>query len=165
MHLPVRLARRFRPLGLLTALLASVLLLGVACSSDSDDDSVETLANPGVTASELANKFLTLLHEQDTEGLRDFLSDAFIIQRADGSHSEKAAYLENLPTINEFTISDVVAFQTGNTLIARWAISVDEVIDGRQFRSEPAPRLSTFVYSDGEWRLASHANFNVPEDD
>lgn len=163
MHLPVRLARRFRPLGLLTALLAGVLLLGVACS-DSDNDSVETLANPDVTASELANKFLTLLHEEDTDGLRDFLSDAFIIQRADGSHSEKAAYLENLPTINEFTISDVVAFQTGNTLIARWAISVDEVIDGRQFSTEPAPRLSTFVYTDGDWRLASHANFNVPEE-
>lgn len=163
MHLPVRFARRFRPLGLLTALLAGVLLLGVACS-DSDNDSVETLANPDVTASELANKFLTLLHEEDTDGLRDFLSDAFIIQRADGSHSEKAAYLENLPTINEFTISDVVAFQTGNTLIARWAISVDEVIDGRQFSTEPAPRLSTFVYTDGDWRLASHANFNVPEE-
>lgn len=146
-----------------TILLAAALVLGVACGSDSDGGDV-ALENPTETGSELANQYLTLLQEKDVDGLRDFLSDAFILQRADGTYSEKAAYLDNLPDIGPFTIADVTALQAGDTLIVRWFLTVEEVINGQSYNTEPAPRLSTFVRSDGDWRLASHANFNAPSD-
>lgn len=146
----------------LAGIAAAVLVLGAACS-DSDSDSAATLSNPSETGSELVNKYITLLQDKDEAGLRDFLSEAFIIQRADGSHSEKAAYLQNFPDIGPFTIEDVTALQADDALIVRWLLTVDEVINGQEFSGDPAPRLSTFVYQDGEWRLSSHANFNVPE--
>jgi hypothetical protein len=144
-----------------TLLLAAALVFGIACGG-SDGDSSATLANPDQTGSELVNRYITLLKDKDTEGLRAFISDAFIIQRADGSNSEKAAYLQNIPEIGEFTITDVSALQANDALIVRWFLTVDEVINGQPYSGEPAPRLSTFVYQDGGWRLSSHANFNAP---
>ena len=98
-------------------------------------------------------------------GLQEFLSEAFIIQRADGSNDEKATYLQNIPDIADFTITDVTALQADNALIVRWNLTVNEVIDGKPYSTQPAPRLSTFVYNDGDWQLTSHANFNAPESD
>ena len=144
-----------------TALLAGVLFFAVGCS-DSNGDSAATVQDPGATGTELVNQYIALLKAKDTDGLRRFISDAFIIQRADGSHSQKAAYLENFPEIGDYSITDVSALQADSSLIVRWFLTVDEVIDGRRYSGEPAPRLSTFVYQGGEWRLSSHANFNAP---
>jgi hypothetical protein len=146
-------------------LLSTVAILGIACGDDSNGNAPE-LTNPDQEGSELVNEYARLIKEHDVQGLEEFISDAFIIQRADGSNSEKAAYLENLPTITgEVEITDVSALQAGDALVVRWVISVSEVIDGRSFSSDPAPRLSTFVYEDGSWRLSSHANFIAPASD
>ena len=147
---------------LATVLFTVALVFGVACS-DSDGNSASRLNSPVETGTELVNRYITLLQEKDVEGLRDFLSDAFMIQRADGSNSEKTAYLQNIPQIGEFTITDVSALQAADALIVRWSLTVDEVINGQTYSTEPAARLSTFVYQDGDWRLSSHANFNAPE--
>jgi hypothetical protein len=144
-----------------TLLLAVALVFGIACGG-SDGETAATLDNPDQTGSELVNQYITLLKNKDVDGLRDFLSDAFIIQRADGSTDQKTAYLLNIPDIGEFTITDVTALQANDALIVRWLLTVDEVINGRRYSGEPAPRLSTFVYEDGDWRLSSHANFNAP---
>jgi hypothetical protein len=144
-------------------LLAGAIILGVACGGDSDTDSAARLDNPDETGAALVNEYITLLQDEDIDGLRSFLSDAFIIQRADGSTDEKAAYLQNIPQIGEFTITDITALQADDALIVRWFLTVKEVINGQPFSGEPAPRLSTFVYQDGDWRLSSHANFNAPE--
>jgi hypothetical protein len=38
----------------------------------------------------------------------------------------------------------------------------NEVTEGTELSDASAPRLSTFVWSDGDWQLLSHANFNAP---
>ncbi len=147
-----------------TILLAGAIILGVACSSDSGSSAAK-LDNPDQTGSELVNQYITLLKNKDIDGLKSFLSDAFIIQRADGSTDEKAAYLQNIPDIGEFTIADVTALQANDALVVRWTLSVHEVINDKPYDTTPAPRLSTFAYNDGDWQLTSHANFNAPEAD
>jgi hypothetical protein len=147
---------------LAVALLGGALLLGIACSGSSSDSAAK-LTDPNKTGSDLVNKYITLLQQKDVDGLKTFLSDAFLIQRADGSTSEKADYLQNYPDIGEFTITNVTATQAANALIVRWDLTVHEVIDGKPYDTAPAPRLSTFYYSDGKWQLTSHANFNAPE--
>lgn len=139
---------------------ALVALSLVACGSDEKADEAPTATTQ--TGADLADKFITLLHEKDTAGLDVFLSDAFLLQRADGSFAAKVDYLPNLPQIGEFTIANVTAKQFENTLIVRWDLSVIETINGTQFAGSPAPRLSTFVWDGEDWKMASHANFNVP---
>jgi hypothetical protein len=113
-------------------------------------------------AQDLTTKFITLLQENDVPGLTDYLDDGFMLQRADGSFAVKADYLKKLPAIGHFTITNVNFKQRGDTFVVRWDLAVAEVIDGKEYAGTPAPRLSTFVYHDGEWRMFSHANFNAP---
>ncbi|MEZ4553643.1 MAG: nuclear transport factor 2 family protein [Dehalococcoidia bacterium] len=146
--------------------LIGVLMVGLAACGD--DDSAEssdapTVEEPSATGRELVEQYVTLLKERDIEGLRSFLSDAFIIQRADGSSATKEEYLGRLPEIRTYAIEDVTALQDGPVLTVRWSLIVDETIGGQTYRGDPAPRLSSFVWHEGRWCLASHANFNAPE--
>jgi hypothetical protein len=164
--MPTRFAfgRCLRPL-ILSFAVASLALAAIACGgSDSDTaaDSAPTLGQPDQQGQELATRFLSLLAQKDVAGLQGFLSDGFMIQRADGSFSVKADYLTNLPVIGDFRVSDVTTKQIGDALVVRWQLSVDEVINGQPYASTPAPRLSTFVWTDGGWQMLSHANFNAP---
>jgi hypothetical protein len=85
-----------------------------------------------------------------------------VLQRANGSFITKADYLKSIPVIGPFQITDVTARQQDAALAVRWTLTVDEVIDGKRYAGNPAPRLSTFVWGKGRWQLISHANFNVP---
>ena len=158
-----RFRGRNRCAPLAAALLALLLLLG-ACGG-ADSDTADDLDDPDATGLELIERYAELTVAKDVDGLEDFISDAFIIQRADGSFRGKDDYLANLPDLTEYTISEVSAAQDGNALTVRWFISVHSVVDGVQTSTEPAPRLSTFIYDDDDWRLSSHANFNAPTEE
>jgi hypothetical protein len=147
----------------LGGVLAMLLVLSAACGGDDDGGKAPLLNQPNTTGAEVADEFLTLLQKKDVPGLQAFLSDAFIIQRADGSSSTKAEYLPNLPAIGPYEIADVKARQDGNTLVVHWTLSVQEVINGQTYKSTPAPRLSTFTWGEDRWRMVSHANFNAPQ--
>jgi Domain of unknown function (DUF4440) len=148
-------------LTLLAAVFAALFLLVAGCSSSGE--SAPKLDDPNRTGAELTDEYLTLLKNKDADGLDKFISDAFIVQRADGSYNEKADYIAKIPDVSTYSISDVDGLQAGNVLIVRWSLTVEEVINGNKFSGSPAPRLSTFGWEDGRWRLTSHANFNVPE--
>ena len=147
--------------------LPAVLVAGVltlcAAGCGNDEDGAPALENPSATGSELIDEYFTYLADGDEQGLEGFLSDAFIVQRADGSTATRDDYLTRLPELGGFEVSDLSARQGGPALVVRYDQAVqEEEIGDRRFQSEPAPRLSTFVWEDGDWRLSSHANFNVP---
>lgn len=142
-------------------LLAGGLMFG-ATQAAQECDTAPALADPATVGHELVNTYISLLAAGQTEGLDGLLSEAFMIQRADGSFATRSEYLANYPEIGRFSITNVSARQDGNVLVVHWYLAVDEVIDGRTFSNTPAPRLSSFAWSDGAWRLTSHANFNVP---
>jgi hypothetical protein len=147
-------------LGLGMLAVATTLL---ACGgSDNNEADAVLLDDASQTGQQLTNEYISLLQKKDVAGLTGFLSDAFMIQRADGSNATKADYLTNLPQIGQFTITNVIARQAGNSLVVRWDLTVNETIDGKVYAGTPAPRLSTFIFENDEWRLMSHANFNAP---
>lgn len=147
----------------LAAIILGALLLAVGCGSD-DGSTAPVLDDPSATGRELVGRYMSLLETEDVEGLDAFLSEAFIRQGADGRFSTKDEYLADLVQIAPgYTISDVTARQDGDGLVVRWLFTVEETVEGRQLGAAPTPRLSTFVWSDGQWRLIAHANFNPPE--
>jgi hypothetical protein len=133
-----------------------------ACGDGDDSAEAPKLDRPVEEGTVLADRFLKLITDRDVAGLRSFLADGFVLQRADGTHVLKNEYLTRLPELGAYTIADVVATQQDNVLVVRWMLSINQVIDGRAFSTAPAPRLSTFVWSDGSWHLIAHANFNTP---
>jgi hypothetical protein len=138
----------------------ALVLLVLGCSGS--DDSAPTVRDLDAAGRDLVVEYMTLLQRGDTAALDRFLSPAFQVTRADGAASDKAAYLTNPPKVETFEISTVHAAQDGAVLTVRWAVKVNETIDGKPVGVGEAPRLSTFVWSDGRWRLTSHANFNKP---
>jgi hypothetical protein len=112
-------------------------------------------------AEQLVSKFLDLLAEDtDPADLEAFLSDAFLLQRADGTSDDKAAYVEEPAIVESYEISDLQATRSGPVIVARYTVVVDSTVDGREQSSDPAPRLSVFVKGEDGWQLAAHSNFN-----
>jgi hypothetical protein len=118
------------------------------------------LNHPVATAKQLVTRFFTLIKQKNVAGLRVFLSPAFQIQRADGSGSAKAAYLQNLPDVTSFKLSSFTATQAGSVLVTRYLATTTGTVNGKPFTPGPAPRLSAFTWNGRAWQLVAHANFN-----
>ncbi|MEM8620276.1 MAG: nuclear transport factor 2 family protein [Actinomycetota bacterium] len=144
-------------------LLVVVALLSLAACS-SDDGPAAPLDDPTATGRELVGEFVTVLQGGDPEQLDAFLSDSFQLMRSDGSVATKSEYLASPPQVGEATISDeVVVTQDGDVVVVRWSIDVDLTTDDGAAAPGFAPRLSTFHFEDGDWRVLSHANFAAIE--
>jgi hypothetical protein len=118
------------------------------------------LGDPAATGRALVIRYFVLLHRKDRADLQTFLSPAFQVQRADGSASEKAAFLANLPTVGRFYLSNLTATEAGGTLVVRYLARVEGLVNGKPYTPGPAPRLSVFTWNGERWQLAAHANFN-----
>lgn len=127
--------------------------LATRASNSSNDDAV-------ATAKPLVTKFFTLIQNKDRAGLEQFLSPAFQVQRADGTGSGKAEYLDNLPTVQTFQLSDFTASRVGKVLVVRYLADATGVVNGNPYSPGPAPRLSVFSRGAKRWQLVAHANFN-----
>ena len=112
---------------------------------------------------QLVTQFLTILQSSTAAGqLETFLDPAFQVQRADGSRDDKTGYIAKFPTLGPFEIRGYRVTRNRTTIVASYRLTVIETIDGVQYRKTPAPRISTFQFADGAWRMTSHANFNAP---
>ena len=121
------------------------------------------LRNPDAKGRKLATEFVTIVQDRDIDELGAFLDPAFQIQRADGSGGNRKEYLARPTTIDTFELGPTVhAVQDGDLLTVRWSLKISETIKNEQYSEAEAPRLSVFRWDGRRWRLAAHANFNVP---
>jgi len=143
-------------------ILAIAAAMSFAACGDNDDAGAPTLADPSVTGRELSTEFLTILQDADLDALDRFLADGFQLQRTDGTGATKAEYLQNPAQVNDFVVGEtVIGVQDDDVLTVRWTVTVDSVINGQPTGKAEAPRISTYVWDEGRWRLVSHANFNA----
>jgi uncharacterized protein DUF4440 len=156
---PVRLSAR-RALVLVAVAALTLVVLTTASASAA---SAPRLKDPDATGVKLATKFLTLLQTKDAKGLAAFLDPSFQLQRADGTGATKSEYLASPSAVASFAIGpEVTAVQAGDLLTLRWQLEANTQINGTQYRTTEAPRLSVFRWDGRQWRMVSHANFNVP---
>jgi hypothetical protein len=154
---------RLSPMRAFVALGVATLVLVAFTAVPASAAPPPELKDPNATGEKLATKFLTLLQNKDTKGLAAFLDPSFQIQRADGTGVTKAEYLANPSTVTSFKIGpELTAVQAGDVLTLRWQLEANTQIDGTQFRTTEAPRLSVFRWDGRQWRIVAHANFNVP---
>jgi hypothetical protein len=147
----------------LRALLLTVVLvmtISLALAGPSAARPVPHFSDPNVAGSRLVHNFFTLLQHKNIAGLERFLAPDFQVQRADGSASGKSDYLAALPTVLDFTISDLVATQSGAAIVVRYRAVAEGLVNGKPYTPGPAPRLSVFEWNGTRWQIVAHANFN-----
>ena len=158
-----RLSRRIA-LAMTAGLLAVALLAG---PSQMVPDAPAATAKSGVlkgwpTKQRLATEFLRLLKNEDQAGLKRFLDPAFLLQRGDGTYLTKPQYLLDPALVSSFRVRNIVATYNSNVRVLRFEAKTDQVIDGNPVPGVWIPRLSTFIRTNGVWRLIAHANFLAP---
>jgi hypothetical protein len=145
-----------------------VSLLGLAAAGATGPVTVpEAAAKPGLlngnpSNKKLATEFLRLLKAKDQAGLRRFLDAKFILQRGDGTYLTKKQYLAEPARVDAFRVRNIVVKRQRNVRVVRFEANTTQFIDGEAVPGGWIPRLSTFVRSDGAWRLIAHANFLLP---
>ena len=92
-----------------------------------------TYADPTAAAKPLVLRFFVLIQKKDVTGLNAFLSPAFQVQRADGTASGKAEYLQKLADVQKFSISGLHATEAGGTLVVRCHARVVGTVNGKPY--------------------------------
>lgn len=121
------------------------------------------LADPAATGRELAQRFLDILGNPNPAPLlEEFLAPAFQIQRSNGTFANKEEYVAQPASVARFTIADegFRAYQEGPALTVRFAVAIEEQINGEELRVTDADRLGVFIRTPRGWQLLAWSNFN-----
>lgn len=121
-----------------------------------------SLPRTQVTGSQMINRFMRNLQQQDSAKVKALLAPSFIVQRANGTWETKASYLAALPKVTTYVIGSSVSAYSSGTLTVRWEVSTAEVVPGAPVGTGMEPRLSTFTWTPTGFRMTSHGNFNPP---
>lgn len=117
---------------------------------------------PVVHGRTLAVRSSELLQRGDTACLAALLAPEFQLQRANGIGASKQQYLRSPAEAERFTLSRFKASRSGTIIVVRYGAVTSKTIDGVEFPTPPAPRLSIFRRGPEGWRIIAHANFNAP---
>jgi hypothetical protein len=113
---------------------------------------------------ELVNQLWTILQESDTEAADSFIAEGFQAVHENGAkNKEQEIQLISELNIHSYTITNLVATQHDNVIVATYMVSVEETVEGERLSKSPAARMSVFVEVDGIWKWISHANLKPLE--
>jgi hypothetical protein len=139
----------------------ATLMLVVPTAHAAPRPSSPEMAKRNVSDAVLAGEFLRILKAKDQTALARFLSPDFLLQRPDGTYLTRDGYLANPARVDDYALSDVVGTRTGDVRVIRYTVTATQFIDGRQVQQDPVPRISTYVWRGGAWRIVAHANFSA----
>ncbi len=109
---------------------------------------------------DLVTAYFDALQAGDAEQVAALLAPAFQIVRATGERFGATTYLDNLPAIKSYELSDLRVTRDGSVLVVAYTARTDTTLDGGEADfGDPAPRLTVFQEIDGAWKLLAHANF------
>ena len=149
--------------------LAAALALPTLASADTAKQATAAMKINGKQVStaawarHLVVEFLTILQQDDpVPALTTYLDPAFQIQRANGTREDKASYLANPARFGDFEVTGYRVTRNGIVIVATFNVAAKGTIGGVVYRKTPAPRIGTWLFSKGAWRLISYGNFNAP---
>jgi hypothetical protein len=159
-------ARRTFIATLTTGLLATAALTAAVPATAAENGTPITCQTPPVgvkanaIAASLATRFFTLIKNKDNAGMSRFIDPAWMSLSSNGTSRDHNTFIGDLPTITDFSIDHVTARLKGFLLTARYMAKVSGNIAGHPYSADFAPRLSTFTYCSGEWKMLSQGNFD-----
>jgi len=154
--------------------LAAVALASVAAITFAAMPATSASAAPAQTqrgvkqvATALVNKMWTLAENNDGAGLQTFINREFQAQDADQPRWNKRQFIDvlvNKEDLSDYTLSDLRATRSGNTIVVTYSAAATQVVNGKQLSGDPKPRMTVFVKSPRtkDYTVISHSSFNVP---
>lgn len=141
-------------------LIAAASIAGCG-SSTYDVNGSATNANSEGT--KLVTRLLEDVKTKNKTDLENFLTPNWLLQRGTGVPLTKSEFINGLPDLGSYSISNVKAVQYEDSISVSFVATTDLVVDGKQFPGTPAPYLSSFIKVGDSWYILSHANFNKPK--
>ena len=147
-----------RPLALAVLLLALSAVTAFGATT-TPDQVFRTESSSGLA---LMTAYSQLLVKKDRSAVAKLLSPAFQIQRADGSHANRAQYLAKLPDLRAFSFADVSQARADGLVTVRMEASATLFVNGAMYSPTPAPQMAVFRWTGKRWQLVAQGNFNLP---
>ena len=151
---------RNRVASIAAVLIAAAAIAGCGASSYAADGSASDVNAEGTT---LVTRLLEDVKTKNTGDLEKFLTPNWLLQRATGAPLTKSEFIDGLPDLTSYSISNVKALQYEDSMAVSFTATTDLIVDGTKFPGTPAPYLSSFIKVGDEWYLLSHANLNKPK--
>jgi ketosteroid isomerase-like protein len=128
----------------------------ITFNAAAEEDATMAAARQAVRA------FTEAVASADVDALEAILAPEFQIMRANGIGYDRKGYLASeLPAIDqsfERRLEDEVATSSGDLLVVRYWLVIEETIDGAPV-ARRAPRLTVFRRDGDRWLVVAHANF------
>lgn len=148
------------------ALAFAALTSTAAPASAADNGKQITCQTPGkgvkanAVAEQLVTKFFTLIKNKDQAAMSKFLDPAWLSLTSNGTSRDHKTFVAEMPTINDFAVAHVTARLHDFLLSTRYMLKANGSIAGHPYSADFAPRLSTFTYCSGAWKMLSQGNFD-----
>ena len=138
--------------------LAMTLALGLAAGwvASRLDLSAQAADSADALGLEQVQRFYTAI--ETGQGLEALLADSFQLIRPDGRTYDRAAYLAGASSLQRFTLSEVKALRSGDTLTVTFRASFAGTVGGVAQEAEALPRMAVFERQDGAWKMVAYAN-------
>ena len=143
----------------LTVLILAFCAVPAFGAAKTPDQVLHTKSSSGLA---LMTAYSNLLVAKDTPALANLLCQAFQIQRADGSHANRAQYLAKLPDLRAFSFADVTQGRGPNIVTVRMQATATLFVNGAMYSPAPAPQMAVFRWQGTRWLLVAQGNFNLP---
>lgn len=147
---------------------ASVVPALIAGCGSSESETASADQSPNQQARELLTTFWNQVKDADTSGLEKNLDPSWQLARADGTHMDKAEYIDQVGNgeidIDNFSFDQIKATRSESSIVVRYITTANYTLEGKKYKGTPAPYLATFIFEEEDWQMTSQANFNVPID-
>lgn len=141
-----------------------MLWTATACASNAStlEAVPDVFSDRSASAERLFTAYSDIVVARDLDAMDAVLSEEFVIQRADGSWADERSFLEAVPNLRSFRMSDVTERRSDDIIVARFSATAELEIEGQAYPLTPAPMLVVFEWSGDQWRLVAQGNFNTP---
>lgn len=136
---------------LLSLMTVFTLTLSTAAATESD----------AALGERLLREVWQAMKTSDMQTLENTLAPGFqsVHQYGASDRGDELALIRDLE-LGDYTLSDIRVTRNGPVIVATYAVTVAETLQGKRLERRPAPRMSVFVKTEQGWQWMAHANLN-----